>query len=339
MTCRIEHIRARRAIRRKLLAALGVSALALPFATFAQEQRKVARIGVLSSFTPANSAEWHEALRQSLRALGWVEGKNLAFEYRFANGKTERLAALASELARLNVDIIVADESTDAQAAQRASRTIPIVMASAGAAVEIGLVESLARPGGNITGLSQMTPELAGKHLELLREINPKLASVAVLWNPSGKTSELGWYEMQRSAKLMGVQLHSLEVRKPEELDQAFKDALKARAGALATMPNPVFASNMNRIVDFARKNRLPSTFHLREFAEAGGLVAYGPNRTEMFRRAATYVDKILKGAKAADLPIEQPTKFDLVVNLKTAKALGIKIPNSILVRADKVIK
>lgn len=325
--------------RRKLIVALGAGALAAPFGCFAQQQAKVRRVGVLSSFSPSDSADWHEGLVRGLRDLGWVEAKNIDIIYRYARGRNDRLSALAADLARLNVDVIVADESTDAQAALSATRTIPIVMASAGAAVEIGLVASLAWPGGNITGLSQMTPELAGKHLELLREINPRLSRVAVFWNPEGKTSELGWIEMQLSAKRIGIQLHSLEVRKPEDFDTAFKDTAKAHVGALATMPNPVFATNLHRIVDFSMKNRLPSIFHLMEFAEAGGLVAYGPNRTDMFRRAATYVDKILKGAKPADLPIEQPTKFDLVVNLKTAKALGVKIPESILVRADKVIE
>jgi putative ABC transport system substrate-binding protein len=329
-----------RAVRRKLLIALAAGALAAPLACFAQPQTtKMFRIGVLSSFSASDSADWHAALERSLQDLGWIAGKNMIVEYRFAEGKNGRLAALAGELAALNVDLIVADESTDAQAAQKATKTIPIVMASAGAAVEIGLVASLARPGGNITGLSQMTPELAGKHLELLREINPRLASVAVLWNPLGKTSELGWHQMQRAAKRMGIRLHSYEVRKAEDFERAFKAIAKARVSAISTMPNPVFATNLQRIVEFARKNRLPSTFHLREFTAAGGLVAYGPNRTDMFRRAAFYVDKILKGAKAAELPIEQPTKFDLVVNLNTAKALGIKIPQSVLVRADKVIE
>jgi putative tryptophan/tyrosine transport system substrate-binding protein len=294
---------------------------------------------VLSSFSPSESAAWHEAMRLSLRDLGWIEGKNFGIEYRFAEGRNDRLPALAADLAGLKVDVIVADESTDAQAARSASATIPIVMASGGAAVEIGLVDSLARPGGNITGLSQMTPELAGKHLQLLKEIIPRLSRVAVFWNPLGKTSELGWKEIQRAAKPTGIQLHSLEVRKAEDFDKAVSDASRARVGALATMPNPVFASNLNRIAQFAVKNRLPSTFHLREFAEAGGLMTYGPNRTEMFRRAATYVDKILKGAKPGDLPIEQPTKFDLVMNLKTAKALGLKIPQSVLLRADRLIE
>lgn len=321
--------------RRLLLAAAAI----LPLRALAQQANRRVTLGILSSFAPATSGEWHTALRDSLRGLGWIEGANLHIDYRYAHGHNERLPGLARELARLNVDVIVADESTDAQAAVGATATIPIVMASGGAAVEIGLVKSLARPGGNVTGLSQMTPELAGKHLELLREINPKLTSVAVLWNPQGKTSALGWEVSQRSARTMGIRLISLEVRKAEDYEHAFKSALRAHVNALATMPNPVFASNIKRIVDFARQHRLPSTFHLREYAAAGGLAAYGPNRTEMFRSAAVYVDKILKGAKPGELPIAQPTKFDLVVNQKTAKALGIKIPDSVMVRADKVIQ
>jgi putative ABC transport system substrate-binding protein len=325
--------------RRNTLGLIGVFALSYSLGAFAQQSGKNARVGMLSSFSPATSGEWHAALRDSLRKLGWIEGSNLTIEYRYAQGKNDRLSALAAELVKANVDIIVADESTDAQAAKSATATIPIVMASGGAAVEIGLVQSLARPGGNVTGLSQMTPELAGKHLELLREINSKLGSVAVLWNPQGKTSALGWEQIQRSAKQMGVQLVSLPVRKIEDYDEAFKAALKARVNALATMPNPVFASNLKLIVEFTRQNKLPSTFHLREYAVAGGLASYGPNRTEMFRSAAVYVDKILKGAKPAELPIAQPTKFDLVVNLGTARAIGIKIPDAVMIRADKVIQ
>jgi len=212
-------------------------------------------------------------------------------------------------------------------------------MASAGDPVAGGLVDSLARPGGNITGLSQMAPDLAGKRLELLKEIVPKLSRVAVLWNPQSRISTLSWKEIQLPALALGVQLHSLEVRSPNEFDKAFKDATRARAGALAIMPSPVFATNLKRIADFAAKNRLPSVFHLREFVDSGGLVAYGVDRSDMFRRAATYVDKILKGAKPADLPVEQPTRFELVVNLKTAKALGLTIPPSVLIRADQVIQ
>ena len=325
--------------RRRLVIALGAGALAAPFASYAQQQPKIPRIGILSSFTSAGSADWHQALQMGLRDLGWIEGRNISFEYRFAEGNNERLPALAAELVALNVDLIVADESTDAQAAQGVTKLIPIVMASGGAAVEIGLVQSLSRPGGNVTGQTLMSPELAGKHLELLKEIVATFSSVAVLWNPLGKTSALGWKQMQIAAKRMGVIPHSLEVSKSAELDKAFKAAQKMRVSALAIMPNPVFATNLKHVADFAIKSRLPSIFHLKEFADAGGLVTYGANRADMFRRTAVYVDKILKGAKPGNLPIEQPTKFELVVNMKTAKALGIKIPQSILLRADRVIE
>jgi len=212
-------------------------------------------------------------------------------------------------------------------------------MAAAGDPVATGIVESLARPGGNITGLSQMNPELTGKRLDLLKEIVPGLSSVAVLWNPEDPISILGWNEIQLPARKLGVEAHSLEVRSPGDLDKAFDAAARTHVGALVIMPNPVFVTNLKRIADFATQNRLPSIFHLREFANAGGLVSYGIDRSDQFRRAATYVDKILKGANPADLPIEQPTKFELVVNLKTAKALGLTVPQSILVRADEVIE
>ena len=212
-------------------------------------------------------------------------------------------------------------------------------MAAAGDPVASGLVESLARPGGNITGLSQMNPELVGKRLELLKEIIPKLSRVAVLWNPQGTTSPLSWKEIQLPARQLGVQLHSLEVRSSNDFAKAFEDATRARVGALAVMSDSVFTANIKRIADLAAKSRLPSVFHLREFVDAGGLVAYGPDRADMYRRAATYVDKILKGAKPGDLPIEQPTKFELVINLKTAKTLGLTIPQELLRRADEVIQ
>ena len=285
------------------------------------------------------TALWHQAFRLGLRDLGWVEGKNISIEYRYAEGRSDRLPELAADLVRLKVDVIVASVTSDALAAQKATRAIPIVIAAPSDPVATGLVESLARPGGNITGLSQMAPELAGKRLELLKEIVPKLSRVAVLWNPQGVGATLNWKEIQPPARQLGVQLHSLEVRSPNEFDKAFEDATRARAGALAIMADPVIVTNLKRIADLAAKSRLPSIFHSSEFADAGGLVAYGPDRADLFRRAATFVDKILKGAKPADLPVEQPTKFELVVNLKTAKALGITIPQSVRFRADRVIE
>jgi len=276
---------------------------------------------------------------QGLRDLGWVEGKNLSIEYRYAEGRRDRLPDLVADLVRLKVDIIVASVNTDALVAKKATRTIPIVMASAGDPVATGLVDSLARPGGNITGLSQMAPEMAGKRLELLKEIVPKLSRVAVLWNPQGTTSTLNWKELQLPARELGVKLHSLEVQSLNDFDKAFKDATKARAGALSIMPDQLFAGNLRRIADLAVKSRLPSIFHLSEFADSGGVVGYGPDRPDQFRRAASYVDKILKGAKPADLPVEQPTKFEFIINLRAAKQIGLTIPPNVLARADRVIR
>ena len=325
--------------RRKLLIALGASFVSWPSASDAQQPARVVRIGLLSSFSPSETAVWHEAFRQGLRELGWVEGQNIAIEYRYADGKQDRLPELAGDLVRLKVDIIVAAIARDAQTAQKATRAIPIVVASAADPVAGGLVESLARPGGNITGLSQIAPELAGKRLELLKEIVPKLSRVAVLWNPQGPASTLSWKEIQLPARALGLQLHPMEVWSSNDFDKAFEDATRARAGALAVMPDPLFGGNLKRIADLAAKSRLPSIYHVREFADAGGLVAYGPDRADLFRRAATYVDKILKGAKPAELPVEQARKFELVINLKTAKALGIAVPQSVRLQADKVIE
>jgi len=305
----------------------------------AQQAEKVPRIGLLSPFSPSATALWHQAFRQGLRDLGWVGGKNISIEYRYAEGRKDRLPDLAADLVRLKVDIIVASTATDSLAAKNATRAIPIVMASPGDPVALGLVESLARPGGNITGLSMIAPELAGKRLELLKEMVPQLSRVAVLWNPQGTTSPLSWKELQLPARQLGLQLHSLEVRSSKDFDKAFEDATRARAGALAIMPDPLFAGNLKRIAELAAKNRLPSIFHLEEFVESGGLVAYGVDRPDQFRRGATYVDKILKGTKPSDLPVEQPTKFEFIVNLKAAKQIGLTIPPNVLARADKVIR
>jgi len=305
----------------------------------AQQPAKFFRIGFLSPFSPSATALWHQAFLQGLRDLGWVEGKNLSIEYRYAEGRRDRLPDLVADLVRLKVDIIVASVNTDALVAKKATRTIPIVMASAGDPVATGLVDSLARPGGNITGLSQMAPEMAGKRLELLKEIVPKLSRVAVLWNPQGTTSTLNWKELQLPARELGVKLHSLEVQSLNDFDKAFKDATKARAGALTIMPDQLFAGNLRRIADLAVKSRLPSIFHLSEFADSGGVVGYGPDRPDQFRRAASYVDKILKGAKPADLPVEQPTKFEFIINLRAAKQIGLTIPPNVLARADRVIR
>jgi putative ABC transport system substrate-binding protein len=325
--------------RDTLIALLALGAAAGTFAAKAQQPARVRRLGLLTALSPSDIALWHQAFRLGLRDLGWVEGKNISIEYRYAEGRSERLPELAADLVHLKVDVIVASALTDAVAAQKATKAIPIVMAAAGDSVASGLVESLARPGGNVTGLSQMTTELVGKRLELLKEMIPKLSRVAVLWNPQGPGSTPNWKELQQPARQLGVLLHSLEVRTADDFDKAFADATRARAGALFVMSNHLFVVNMKRIVDFAAKSRLPSVSHISEFADAGGLVAYGPDRDDLFRRAATFVDKILRGAKPADLPVERPTKFELVINQKTAKSLGITIPQSILVRADRVIE
>ena len=340
LTRRVQADAAHRSTRRAfLLAAATWPALAWAGTVRAQAPAKVRRIGLLTPASPSDTVLWHQAFRLGLRDLGWVEGKNISIEYRYAEGRSDRLPDLAADLLRLKVDVIVASFAPDALAAQKATRTIPIVMTAAGDPVASGLVESLARPGGNITGLSQMIQELGGKRLELLTEMVPKLSRVAVLWNPQGSGSTLSWKEIQLPARQLGIQLHSLEVRSPNELDKAFDDATRARAGALFIGPDPVMVTNLKRIAGLAAKSRLPSIYHVSEFADAGGLAAYGPDRADLFRRAATFVDKILKGAKPGDLPVEQPTRFELVVNMKTAKALGIKIPQSILLQADRVIE
>ena len=324
--------------RRKLVIALA-AALAGAGAASAQAPAKDPRLGFLSAHTSSDTAPWHQAFRLGLRDHGWVEGKTVNIEYRYAEGKSDRTPQLATDLVRLKVDVIVASVTPDALAAHKATGVIPIVIVAAGDLVEMGLVESLARPGRNITGLTPMTSELGGKRLELLKEILPKLSRVAVLWNPQNAGSPSHFREVQLAARRLGIQLHSLEVRSPNEFDQALEDAIRARAGALVTLADPVTGANLKRIAGLAAKSRLPSIYHDSAFADAGGLVTYGAHRPDLYRRAATYVDKILKGAKPGDLPIEQPTKFELVVNLKTAKALGITIPQSVRFRADRVIE
>jgi len=321
------------------LGCIAVGVLLAPFGAAGQQPAKIPLVGLLSTFSPSEAMPWHRAFRQGLRDLGWEEGKNIKIEYRYAEGRLDRLPALATDLVRLNVDLIFTDTTSPTLAAKTATSTIPIVVASASDAVESGLAQSLARPGGNVTGLDQIAPELGGKRLELLKEIVPKLSSVAVLWNPRNTTSTRNWNELQLPARQLGLPLHSLQVSNADELDQALNTATRTRAGALAILPEPVFVANLKRIADLAAKNHLPSLFHLREFADAGGLMTYGPDRSDLFRRAAAYVDKVLKGAKPADLPIQQPTKFELVINLKTARALGLTVPQSVLILATDIIE
>ena len=324
--------------RKIFVLALGAMFLALCVSAEAQ-LKKLPRIGVLSPGSPADAASWHQAFRKGLAGLGWVEGNNITIEYRYAEGKNERIADLAAELVRMKVDLIVATTSTETLAAKKATTIIPIVMASVADAVLLGLIDNLARPGSNITGLTQIALELTGKRLELLKESVPTLTRVAVLWNPQGLASDAAWKESQRPARELKLQLYSMEASSPSDLDKAFEGAIRAQAGALAVMPSPMFVANRKRIAELAVNRRFPSVFHLPDFVNAGGLISYGPDRSDMFRRAATYVDKILKGAKPADLPVEQPMKFELLINLKTAKQIGLTIPPNVLARADRVIR
>ncbi len=325
--------------RREFITLLGGAGTAWPFLALAQQSAKIYRIGLLSPFAPADTVPWHRAFLRGLSDLGWSEGKNIAVEYRYSDGRNDRLPGLIADLVRLKVDIIVTSVTNDTLEAKKAASGIPIVMVAAGDPVATGIVASLARPGGNITGLSQMNPELNGKRLELLKEIAPNVSSLVVLLNPDDPISALGQNEIEIPARKMKVELHSLEVRNNQDLDNALRETTKAHADALAIMPNPVFVINMKLIADFAIQNRLPSMFHLREYTKVGGLLSYGVDRTDLYRRAATFVDKILKGANPADLPIEQPTKFDLTINLKTAKVLGLTVPPKLLLTADEVIE
>ena len=326
--------------RRRLIVALGAGGLVASFGSPAQQPpTRISRIGLLSPYTAADTAVWHRAFQQGLRDLGWFDGKNISIEYRYADGRDDRLPDLAADLVRLKVDIIVAAVTADVSAAKNATKTIPIVMQSAGDPVALGLIASLARPGGNVTGLTNISTEMGGKRLDLLKELVPNLSRVAVLWNPQTKISALNWKDIQLPARQLGIQVHSLQAQSPSDFDKVFKDATQARAGALAVLPDPLFAGNMKRIADLAIKYHLPSIFHLREYVDVGGLAAYGPDRSDLFRRSATYVDKILRGANPADLPVEQPTKFELFLNGRTAKALGLTIPQSLLISADKVIE
>ena len=315
---------------------LGAMIVALSFPAEAQPQAKVLRIGYLSSsFASVRT----EAFRQGLREIGYVEGKNITIEYRDAEGKIERYSDLASDLVSLKVDVIFTVGTPGAMAAKNATKTIPIVFTSVGDPVGIGLVASLARPGGNITGLSTLAPDLSGKALELLKETVPKLSHVAVVWNPDnpGKTSSLK--ETEVAARALRLQLQSLEVRGPNDIEPAFQAARRERAGALIVLRDVVVSSQTKRIVELTLKNRLPAIYNDRGFVDAGGLMSYGPNIDDLFHRAGTYVGKILKGTKPADLPVEQPMKFEFIINLKTAKQIGLTIPPNVLVRADRVIR
>jgi putative tryptophan/tyrosine transport system substrate-binding protein len=327
--------------RRAFLGVVTGGLLAAPLAVEAQQASKVARIGYLGD--PLTfGAHVLEAFRQGLRDLGYVEGRNLVIEYRDAEGKLERLPALAAELVALTVDVIVAAGTPQALAAKQATKTIPIVFPAVADPVATGLVTSLARPGGNVTGLTGLAPELVGKCLEQIKQVVPKVSRVAVLWQP-GAYGERTEKDMLKRAEVagraLGMRLQVVEARGPVDFDRAFSDVTSARAGALTVFGTVTFANERRRLVDLAAKNRLPAVYPWKVFVDAGGLMSYGPNLADLYRRAATYVDKILKGAKPGDLPVEQTTKFELVINLKTAKALGLTIPPSLLQRADQVIE
>jgi len=319
---------------------VAVSILAAPLATAAQPAEKVQRIGYLSAGSATSSPRAVEAFRQGLRELGWVEGQNIVIEYRRAEGRFDRLPDLAAELVRLKVDVFVAGPTPVAVAAKKATGTIPIVMFGVGDPVGLGLIASLARPGGNLTGLSfSVGMDTFGKGLELLKEAVPKVRRVAILSNPANPAHALAISNVKAAAGSLGVQLQLLEAREPNQFDRAFAAMAKQRVDALLVVADGMFILYRARLADLAAKNRLPSMHGVTENVEAGGLMSYGPSTVAAMRRAAFFVDKILKGAKPADLPVEQPTKFELVINLKTAKALGLTIPQSLLLRADQVIE
>jgi putative ABC transport system substrate-binding protein len=325
--------------RRAFTTLLGGAAVVWPIAARAQQAGKVHRIGVLETIsTTLNVANFY-ALREGLRQLGYAEGQNLVIEYRSADGRDDRFPGLARELLALKVDVIVTRGTPAAKAVKNATSTVPVVMMASGDPVGVGLVTSLARPGGNITGLSAIVGELSPKRLELIREIVPGLARIAVLANTSNDAVRRDWARIETAARSLGVQSQLLDLRESDALGPTFDDASARRADALVVVIDAITQANQQRIVDLAMKHRLPAIYSSREFVDAGGLISYGVSYPDLYRRAATYVDKILKGTKPADLPVVQPTKFELVINLKTAKALGIEVPPTLSARADEVIE
>jgi len=321
-------------MRRRVFITLLGGATAWPFAARGQQSNKVFKIGFIATGgVPLYTNAFHDALQN----LGWIEGKNVVYESRYAENRLDRLPELAAELLRLNVDVIVAGGTPAPLAAKRATATVPIVMAGAGDPLGSGLVASLARPGGNVTGLSLMSADLVGKRLELLKEVLPGLTSVAVLWNASQPGSMFVFKETERAAQALRINVQSLEVRRSDDIDSALTAAKRQNASALIVVEDPLTTDFRRQIVGFAAKTRLPSIYGLRMFVDAGGLLSYGADLGDLYRRAAGYVDKILKGAKPSDLPVEQPSKFELVINLKTAKALGLNIPQTLLAIADEV--
>jgi putative tryptophan/tyrosine transport system substrate-binding protein len=323
---------------------VGTFAIAFTFAlggamVHAQQRTKIARIGFLISSSPSAMAPRMEAFRQGLRELGYTEGKNISIEQRHADGKPDHLPDLAAELVRLNVDVIVTSGPTATRPTKAATSTIPIVMTFDDDPVGSGFVASLARPGGNVTGLSTLAPEIGGKRLELLKETTPRVGRVAVVGTSTRQGTAQILKEMESAASAMGIKVQYLNVQTPPELESAFQAASQGQAEAILLMQSPVFNSHRLKIADLASKRRLPAIYPASQYVEDGGLMSYGVNISDLDRRAAIYVDRILKGAKPADLPVEQPTKFDLVINLKAAKQIGLTIPPNVLARADKVIR
>jgi len=309
-----------------------------PLPASGQEPARVFRLGTLS-LNARPIPHLQEAFMQGLRELGYVEGQNLVVERRFAAGNLQRLDEFAAELVLLKVDVIIAAPTQVVQAAQRATKTIPIVMPVSGDPVGFGLVASLARPGGNVTGLSALGPELSNKQVELVKELVPGIVRVGLLWNATSSVGAIHLSRMRDTAQALSLQLQSLEVKSVEDFDKAFAAAVNGRVGAVLVGDDFLTFNNRARLVEIAAAARLPAIYLWREYPEAGGLISYGPNLRDLNRRAAAYVDKILKGAKPGDLPIEQPTTFDLLINLKAAKALGLRLPQSILLRADQIIQ
>lgn len=322
--------------RRSFISSLAGGLLAAPFAVFAQQPARVPRIGVLGNL--AGHPLW-EDFRRGLRDLGYAEGRTIVIEWRFAEGKPERFPALALELVQLKVDLIVATGTDAAQAARQIASSMPVVMTNSAFPDKLGLVRSLARPDGNITGLSNVAPDLLGKRLELIKQIAPKVARLAVLWNPASPVEPFAFRDLLALAHVAGVEVQSVELQTPDGYSAALATVTERRADALYPLGSIAAWKNRQMIADFALKSRLPSIYEERVFVEAGGLLSYGPSFADLYRRAATYVDKILKGANPGDLPIEQPTKLELVINAKSAKALGLAIPDALRLRADEVIQ
>src|SRR5262245_43911818 len=325
--------------RREFITLLGGAAVAWPITARAQQAGKVYLIGFLSAGAQVRSPNHWSIFVNGLRELGWIEGKNIVFERRYADNRLDRLPELATELVRLDVDVIVTVGTLAPLAAKRATNSIPIVMINAGDPVGSGLVASLARPGGNVTGMSLMAPDLDGKRLELLKETLARLSHVAIIWNAANPRSALGFHETQGAAKKLTVEIQSLEVRSPGDFDRALATALRNRVDALVIVEDPLTFNHLNKVAEFCTNNRLAAIYGLREFADAGGLMTYGASNADLFRRSVEFVDKILRGFKPSDLPVQQPTKFEFVLNLKAAKALGLEVPPSLLARADEVIE